>query len=553
MKFDLKSVLNIRTTPPSTPPPPQVGSDKTNKIAKSKSDSKHRKKNSDTSNKNLKGVPKTDSFDLDGSPNLEIDSKNQPAAKKETEAKQLPRKKQPNQYTKRREELEKKQNLMKEANGSGNLSKKESSNNDDTKRNKNKKNSSKSLAPVTNGNESADKKSVNKILSNNNSSKSNVASSADKVKVNDTMSTESYNSKSVEIVQTVTGKRKRKPKKFWDEAEEESSTTVPPTKLPKKKTCDGTQKDSKPLVVDNSTVTNKNKNRRPSESLVSSKSTVKSKSVDVQIKATDVLEKSKPTKLNNSSCDDLKTNSNKTTKREEQSSKRNLQHEAVSNVNTISVNDKFKKSENGKILLYKTSFDMTEDPSKIAAKMKEGVNIPGPGVSIPVDSSRLPKGWEKRVIQRGIGVTKGKWDVFIVEEEGRKSFRSKTDLQRHIDEKKLPYTSDAFDFSLDDNLKKLRQIWKQYIVKPRLKPGEKMSPLVPAKKGKKKNEVFSHVASLHSAQLSSLSELQLTTHPFLPTKPISQLNSPASSVDYQESGKVKTLQCMIVLVSINNI
>merc|ERR1711997_89178 len=52
MKFDLKSVLNIRTTPPSTPPPPQVGSDKTNKIAKSKSDSKQRKKNSDTSNKN---------------------------------------------------------------------------------------------------------------------------------------------------------------------------------------------------------------------------------------------------------------------------------------------------------------------------------------------------------------------------------------------------------------------------------------------------------------------------------------------------------------------
>ena len=103
--------------------------------------------------------------------------------------------------------------------------------------------------------------------------------------------------------------------------------------------------------------------------------------------------------------------------------------------------------------------------SKIASKMKEGVNIPGPGVSIPVDSSRLPKGWEKRVIQRGIGVTKGKWDVFIVEEEGRKSFRSKTDLQRHIDEKRLPYTSDAFDFSLDDTLKKLRQIWKQYIVK----------------------------------------------------------------------------------------
>ena len=105
----------------------------------------------------------------------------------------------------------------------------------------------------------------------------------------------------------------------------------------------------------------------------------------------------------------------------------------------------------------------------------------------------------------------------------------------------MPYTSDAFDFSLDDNLKKLRQIWKQYIVKPRLKPGEKMSPLVPAKKGKKKSEGFSHLTSLHSAQLSSLSELHLTTHPLLPNMPTSQLNSPASSMDYQESEKVRYL------------
>ena len=72
------------------------------------------------------------------------------------------------------------------------------------------------------------------------------------------------------------------------------------------------------------------------------------------------------------------------------------------------------------------------------------------------------------MIQRGIGVTKGKWDVFIVQEEGRKSFRSKTELQKYIDEHRLPYTSDAFDFSLDDLLKRLRQIWKQHIVKPHL-------------------------------------------------------------------------------------
>ena len=139
---------------------------------------------------------------------------------------------------------------------------------------------------------------------------------------------------------------------------------------------------------------------------------------------------------------------------------------------------------NGKVLKYRL-FDMTQDPAAIAAKMVEGVNIPGPGVSIPVDSSKLPVGWEKRVIQRGIGVTKGKWDVFIVQEEGKKSFRSKTELQKYIDEKGLPYNSDAFDFSLDDLLKRLRQIWKQHIVKPRLSPGERMSPAVPAKKGRK--------------------------------------------------------------------
>ena len=91
------------------------------------------------------------------------------------------------------------------------------------------------------------------------------------------------------------------------------------------------------------------------------------------------------------------------------------------------------------------------------------------GEPIPVDSSSLPEGWEKRVYQRSIGNTKGKWDVFIINPETGKQFRNKTDLQKFLEDRKLPYTSDAFDFSLDDNLKKLRQIWKQYKVKPFLK------------------------------------------------------------------------------------
>ena len=73
--------------------------------------------------------------------------------------------------------------------------------------------------------------------------------------------------------------------------------------------------------------------------------------------------------------------------------------------------------ENGKLKYL--LFDMTSEPRLIAEKMVEGVNIPGPGVPIPIDSSRLPNGWEKRVIQRGIGITKGKWDVFIQNTNGR--------------------------------------------------------------------------------------------------------------------------------------
>jgi hypothetical protein len=123
---------------------------------------------------------------------------------------------------------------------------------------------------------------------------------------------------------------------------------------------------------------------------------------------------------------------------------------------------------NGKTSLGYLQFDLSLDPVLIAKQMVEGVNIPGPGVPIPVDSTNLPEGWEKRVIQRGIGITKGKWDVFIQNPTG-KSFRSKIELQRHFEEKKLPYSSETFDFTLDDNLKKLRQIWKQHIVIPQLK------------------------------------------------------------------------------------
>ena len=67
----------------------------------------------------------------------------------------------------------------------------------------------------------------------------------------------------------------------------------------------------------------------------------------------------------------------------------------------------FENQETGQALPY-LQFDLGADPELIAEKMIEGVNIPGMGHSIPVDSSSLPEGWEKRVYQRCFGITKGK-------------------------------------------------------------------------------------------------------------------------------------------------
>jgi len=55
-------------------------------------------------------------------------------------------------------------------------------------------------------------------------------------------------------------------------------------------------------------------------------------------------------------------------------------------------------SANGRPLRY-LAFDLLSDPKQIADKMVEGFNIPGPGEPIPIDSSKLPKGWTKLVVQ----------------------------------------------------------------------------------------------------------------------------------------------------------
>ena len=56
--------------------------------------------------------------------------------------------------------------------------------------------------------------------------------------------------------------------------------------------------------------------------------------------------------------------------------------------------------------------------------MVEGVNIPGPQKPLAISSPRLPKGWQKKVIQRTLGQSAGKWDVFIENPEGQ-SFKQR--------------------------------------------------------------------------------------------------------------------------------
>ena len=163
--------------------------------------------------------------------------------------------------------------------------------------------------------------------------------------------------------EVVSGKRERKRKKFWDEQEPEMAGT--PAMKPAKKQSQGNHQQQQKV---------KHKRRQ-----------------SINVVSNDV------------------------------SAVNSVSHKDVSSVQTTNASTESNPAkENGKLKYL--MFDLTLDPRLIAEKMIEGVNIPGPGVPIPIDSSRLPNGWEKRVIQRGIGITKGKWDVFIQNPNGR-SFR----------------------------------------------------------------------------------------------------------------------------------
>ena len=56
-----------------------------------------------------------------------------------------------------------------------------------------------------------------------------------------------------------------------------------------------------------------------------------------------------------------------------------------------------------------TEIDLKEKAKTIVKKLVEGVNIPGTQKPMPVDSSSLPEGWKKYVIQKKMPNEKSKW------------------------------------------------------------------------------------------------------------------------------------------------
>ncbi|EDO46047.1 predicted protein, partial [Nematostella vectensis] len=62
-----------------------------------------------------------------------------------------------------------------------------------------------------------------------------------------------------------------------------------------------------------------------------------------------------------------------------------------------------------------------------------------------ITNEGVPTGWVKIVTQRSKGKTKGTYDVYIVDPDGRK-FRSKAELKRFLDKSQSDLTIEDFDF-----------------------------------------------------------------------------------------------------------
>ena len=103
------------------------------------------------------------------------------------------------------------------------------------------------------------------------------------------------------------------------------------------------------------------------------------------------------------------------------------------------------------------SFDFNLPQEKLVTHLIEGVTVPGSNKPVIIKAPKLPSGWVKKVVLRGVNHLK--WEV-VIENTFGKSFKSRAELIRYFEEQKFEANLDHFDFTLDTPLKKIRQIWR---------------------------------------------------------------------------------------------
>ncbi|XP_064632527.1 uncharacterized protein LOC135490887 [Lineus longissimus] len=91
----------------------------------------------------------------------------------------------------------------------------------------------------------------------------------------------------------------------------------------------------------------------------------------------------------------------------------------------------------------KTDATETADSSETSGSPNNTILV---GKPLQVDH-KLPEGWRRKVVQRSMGKSAGKYDVYLFSPEGRK-FRSKTDLAYYFLKKGLDFDPEKFDFSV---------------------------------------------------------------------------------------------------------
>ena len=97
----------------------------------------------------------------------------------------------------------------------------------------------------------------------------------------------------------------------------------------------------------------------------------------------------------------------------------------------------------------------------ISQQMVEGINVPGLKKPVQMDSSMLPSYWTKWVDRTG---ARPKWTIFFKSPKGTR-FTNKAQIIKYFEKFQISYSSDMFDFELDENVTKLHKIWKKFIFK----------------------------------------------------------------------------------------